>query len=209
MIFSGFGHKPNEIGGYDKGILAKLIAFAVETIPQFGPTKIISGMSLGWEQALAMAAIELDIPLVAALPFEGHEKVWPDKTQIFYQSLLKEAKEVRVITSGGYEAAKFFERDKWIVDKSEGIFIFWKNWKGEVEDILKPSELLNDDLFELIFSPVQKKRSSSSFLQRVVDYAGEKDRSVYQLWPLWEEFDNDVQYEGFRSSLMDMSLDEL
>ena len=64
MIFTGFGHKPDELGGYSKDVLAKLIAFAVETIPQFGATKIISGLSLGWEQAMAMAAIELGLPLV-------------------------------------------------------------------------------------------------------------------------------------------------
>lgn len=52
MVFSGFGHKPDEIGGYSKDVLAKLIAFAVEVIPQYGATEIISGMSLGWEQAI-------------------------------------------------------------------------------------------------------------------------------------------------------------
>jgi hypothetical protein len=35
-----------------------------------------------------MAATELKLPFVAALPFDGYEKVWPEKTQYFYRALL-------------------------------------------------------------------------------------------------------------------------
>jgi uncharacterized phage-like protein YoqJ len=201
MVVSGFGHRPDELGGYSKDVLAKLIAFAVETLPQFGPTKIISGMSLGWEQALAMAAIELDLPLIAALPFEGQEKVWPEKSQEFYRMLLKQATEVKVVSSGRYEALKFQDRDQWIIDNSEGLIVLWKNWEtdGVVISELSESE------FEILIS---KKRNTDHILRRTLEYAAQKDRHIYQLWSLWEEWQGDYQFETFRESMMDISLYE-
>src|ERR1043166_6500505 len=128
MVFSGFGHKPNEVGKYDIDTLANLACFAAETISQFNPTKLVTGMGLGWQQALALAALELDVPFIAALPFQGQEKVWPDKTQVLYRMLLEKASSVEVISSGVFSPMKYIECDKWIVNNSEGVFIFWKNW---------------------------------------------------------------------------------
>jgi uncharacterized phage-like protein YoqJ len=87
MVLSGFGHRPNELGGYDNDTLAKLTCFAVETLEKLGATEIVSGMGLGFEQALALAAIELKLPLIAAVPFEGQQKVWTEKSQELYHSL--------------------------------------------------------------------------------------------------------------------------
>ena len=206
MIFSGFGHRPDELGGYSKDTLAKLIAFAVETIPQFGPTKIISGMTLGWEQALAMAAIELEIPLTIALPFQGQEKVWPDKAQAFYHSVLDRATEVKLVCPGGFDAKKFWERDQWTIEHCDALFVLWKNWENpgdEISDILEANPGIPD------FSQATKPpKNTNGIMRRALEYAEDKDRHIYHLWPMWETFLVDVSFEDFRDSLMNMSLDE-
>ena len=41
------------------------------------PDAVISGMALGWDQAVARATADLGIPWVAAITFEGQESKWP------------------------------------------------------------------------------------------------------------------------------------
>jgi len=194
-----------------------MIEFAIETIPQYEPTKIITGMSLGWEQALAMAALELNIPFIAALPFTNQENVWPDKSQFFYRSLLGKATQVKYISKGAFDRKKFWERDRWIVDNSDGIFVLWQNWeswkKGELslEAASMAISLMElEDLLKDPSSPTTKKRNTDAILSRVLDYADSQDNTkIVQMWPLWTEFDHEISYEGFRETLMDRCLDEL
>ena len=204
MVFSGFGHRPDELGGYSRDVLAKLIAFAVETIPQFGPTKIISGMTLGWEQALAMAAIELGIPLIAALPFEGQESVWPEKAQVFYKSLLHKASYVKIVCSGRFEPKKFHERDKWIIDNSDGLFVLWNKWENPGDELSDMIEHVTDQFTQIIVKP----KNTNGIIRRTLEYADDKDKQIHHLWPIWETWEADLRFENFRDSIMDMSLFE-
>ena len=81
MILAATGHRPDKLGGYSHDILVRLTEFAQHQIRVLGPEKVISGMALGWDQAVALATISLEIPLIAAIPFEGQESVWPEKSQ--------------------------------------------------------------------------------------------------------------------------------
>jgi hypothetical protein len=221
MVFSGFGARPDEIGGYGVDNFANMVGFAVETLSRYNPTKIISGMGLGWEQALAMAAVELDIPFIAALPFMDQENVWPDKSQWFYRTLLGKASQVKYISKGRFESKKFWERDTWVVDNSDGILVLWPNWEawknGELNLSLDVGTMSLSSLEELAEleqllqqQPSSKRRNTDAILARVLDYAdGQDDTNIIQLWPLWTEFEHEVGYEGFRESLMDRCLDEL
>jgi YspA SLOG family len=219
MVFSGFGHRPDEMGGYGVDNFATMIAFAVETIPQYNPTKILSGMALGWEQALAFAAVELGIPFEAVLPFQDQESVWPDKSQNFYRDLLSKASLVRTISKGKFDSKKFYERDQWIIDHSDGIFSLWQNWetwkKGELNldtgtMALSVQRIMHPEMFtELSVETPQKRRNTDAILSRVLDYADETDTTIVQMWPQWMEFDSDVGYEGFRESIMSQCVDEL
>lgn len=206
MVLSGFGHRLDELGGYDIDTLAKLVCFAVETLEKFEATKVVSGMGLGWEQALALAAIELDLPLIAAIPFEGQQKVWPEKSQVFYRSLLDKATKVKIVSSGSFTGMKFVERDKWIIDNSDGVLMLWRNWK--VNESESPEDLAvvsMGDQDQLI--TVTKVRNTNSILRRTLEYAEDKDRRIFQLWPFWDSFKSEVDYDVFRESMMDLSLE--
>ena len=58
------------------------------TFKKLNPSEVISGMALGWDMALAQAAINLGIPFIAAVPFIGQENMWIKKTQEYYKELL-------------------------------------------------------------------------------------------------------------------------
>lgn len=82
------------------------------------PEHVISGMALGWDQAVAIAAIKLNIPLVAAVPFQGQDARWPTSSQQLYRQILARAHHVNVISTGGYSHTAMQARNRWMVDHS-------------------------------------------------------------------------------------------
>lgn len=87
--------------------------------------KIISGMAQGWDQAISEAAIDMQLPFIAALPFQGMEAKWPKESQNKFNWILSKASEVIIVCEGGYANYKFYERDKWMVDKSDKILALY------------------------------------------------------------------------------------
>lgn len=125
MIVAGTGHRPAALGGlgltvvqkerwYDQGAA---IAFAY--LKYRSPTRVISGMAIGWDQMLAQAALDAGIPLTAAVPFEGQESLWPHSDQTRYAKLLGKADQTVVISSGDYRAWKMQRRNVWMVDSAD------------------------------------------------------------------------------------------
>lgn len=123
MIISATGHRPNKLGGYDTKISNILFDVAEDWITgtDLSITKIISGMALGWDQTVAWAAYNLNIPFIAAVPFEGQERMWPSQSQRNYQYLLKVAYEVIIVTEGQYAPWKMQVRNEWMVDRCDAM----------------------------------------------------------------------------------------
>lgn len=59
MILAVTGHRPNKLGGYSKQAYRKLVKIAEVNLKKLNPDKVISGMALGWDQALAQAYDQL------------------------------------------------------------------------------------------------------------------------------------------------------
>jgi uncharacterized phage-like protein YoqJ len=53
-----------------------LQALALASLEKLEPTTVISGMALGWDQSIALAAVKLSIPLIAAIPFASQDSKW-------------------------------------------------------------------------------------------------------------------------------------
>lgn len=125
MIYAGTGHRPDKLGGYNPGARAKLGAFALKTLEELAPTKVISGMALGWDTALADAALGLKIPLIAAVPFKGQELVWRPEDQERYRAILAQAEKVEIVCPGGYTLIKMRARNRWMVDHADTVLALW------------------------------------------------------------------------------------
>ena len=117
LIVAGTGHRLDKLGGYATWAYNLLVQLAVMILSALKPTKVISGMAIGWDQALAEAAVRLGIPFVAAIPFVGQESRWPKKSQEQYRELLAKA-EVVVDTSNGqsYHPRLMQVRNEWMVN---------------------------------------------------------------------------------------------
>lgn len=129
MIICGTGHRSNKLGGYSYAVFSRLVALAEAALKRYQPEKVISGMALGWDQALAQAAVNLNIPLVAAIPFKGQENMWPEASKKKYEELLSHAGVV-VVSSGNYAPAKMETRNEWMVDRSDLVLALWNGTSG-------------------------------------------------------------------------------
>lgn len=123
-VIAGTGHRPPRLGlSYSRPDLDKLTEFAITHLRSrndYGDDNlsIISGMALGWDQALALAATVLDIPFIAAIPFEGQEKKWPKSAQDLYRQIISRAAQVVCVGSKNEIMNAFHLRDYWMVDNA-------------------------------------------------------------------------------------------
>jgi uncharacterized phage-like protein YoqJ len=127
MILGITGHRPPTLfGGYnippkEENKIYQEMLFRIGNIK---PKKIISGMAQGVDTFAAEIAIELKVPLVAAVPCDDQDSQWPDAAKKHYRDLLKYA-DVRVITPGPYTKDCMKIRDYWIVDNSTHLLAVW------------------------------------------------------------------------------------
>src|SRR3546814_11284050 len=82
-------------------------------------------MALGWDTAWALAALDLGVPLTAAVPFSGQEKSWPAESQRRFHSILERAAAVEIVCPGGFAAHKMQTRNEWMVDHADGVVALW------------------------------------------------------------------------------------
>ncbi len=128
-IWAGTGHRPEKLGGYAEYVNERLVLCALKAFETNKPKKVISGMALGWDQALASACVADGIPFIAAVPFEGQEKLWPKPVMRKYRSLLALAEKVVIVSPGPYAAYKMAVRNRWMVDHAELVLALYDGSK--------------------------------------------------------------------------------
>lgn len=116
------GHRPKRLG-YDA--FDDMVALAYSSFERMKPRGIITGMALGWDMACAQAAVDLDLPFLAAVPFQGQDAIWPMSSRELYAELLAKAADVRIICEGPYAAYKLQLRNRWMADKCDEVLALW------------------------------------------------------------------------------------
>lgn len=122
VIIGVTGHRPDKLGGYGNSAQQKVTDFAYQELQSLQKIilfdKVITGMALGWDQAVGLCCLELGIPYIAAVPFAGQERKWPEVAQRLYWYILGGAEAVHIVSEGGYEEWKMEARNRWIVERS-------------------------------------------------------------------------------------------
>ncbi len=136
MIIAATGHRPNKLGGYTDQVKQRLLDLATAALKHYKPTHVISGMALGWDQAVALAAVNLNIPFIAAVPFKGQESQWPQSSKDDYQTLLDLAQEVIIVCPGDYSPEKMQKRNEWMVEKCEMLLALWDGSPGGTKNCI-------------------------------------------------------------------------
>ena len=143
MIIAGTGHRPNKLGGYGDDIYQKLVQLAMTYLKETRPERVISGMALGWDQALAEAALGSDIRLTAAIPFKGQENKWYPSNTVNYNKLLELADRIHIVSEGGYSVYKMFLRNEWMVDHADRVVALWNGTPGGTTGTINYAKQLN------------------------------------------------------------------
>jgi uncharacterized phage-like protein YoqJ len=145
------GHRPNKLGNdYDlKSELVEAIKHNILKIlkdrgiiyydipcSHVGHT-LITGMALGIDTLFAKIAIEYKIPFIAAIPFKGQESMWPIKSAVLYHILLTKAKEIVIVSEGGYSVTKMQLRNEWMVDNCDLLIAIWDGSAGGTANCIK------------------------------------------------------------------------
>lgn len=130
MIIAATGHRPDKLGGYDVKTRLALGGLATEYLSRERPDKVIVGMALGWDQAVAAACVALGIPFIAALPFKEQANRWPEEAQRRWQELIGAADKVEIISTFGHARA-MQQRNEWMVDRANKMVALWNgDWGG-------------------------------------------------------------------------------
>lgn len=150
-IIACTGHRPNKIGGYQlpNPTYIHICQQLEKALKELQPEKIISGMALGVDSWFAYIAHKLGILFIAAVPFEGQEKAWPDKSQQTYHALLKLASEVVIVSPGGYSAQKMQIRNEWMINHCDTLIGVFKQTEtnGGTYNCLQYAKSVNKDIY--------------------------------------------------------------
>lgn len=130
VIIAGTGHRPDKIGGYTQVAEDRVYNLAYDTLKALQPDIVISGMAIGWDQALAQAALDLKIPLHAYVPFEGQESRWPMMVRENYWRIRHKATHVNIICEGDYASWKMQKRNEAMVRDCTAILALWNGSSG-------------------------------------------------------------------------------
>jgi uncharacterized phage-like protein YoqJ len=85
---------------------------------------VISGMAQGVDTWAVEICLLLDIPYIAAVPFEGQELLWPVEKQYYYHELLGLAKKVHIIEPVASKRA-YWIRNHWMVREADRVLAVW------------------------------------------------------------------------------------
>lgn len=91
--------------------------------------KITNGFALGFDSITAQAAIDLNIPLWAAIPFPGQQNSWPIEHKKKYEFFLSKAANV-YIANDKFANWAFFRRNEYIVNNSDHMIVWLTENKG-------------------------------------------------------------------------------
>lgn len=162
MIVAGTGHRPDKLGGYGEDVFEKLTTVACDGLGSMkgDVNKVISGGALGWDQALAEAALRLNLSLTMALPFAGFWSKWPKRSQDYLELLVSRADKVVYVCEEGYAPWKMQERNKWMVDNCTHVLALWNGTDGGTANCVRYAEKVGKPIINVWDNYIGKKECS-------------------------------------------------
>ncbi len=165
MKISVTGHRPNKLGGYSFDVYCKLMdVFHSWLYKNQEVDTVISGMALGWDQAVCEATLHMKIDLgrpihlVAAIPCLGQDKMWPSKSQKEYKKLLSRCDEVVYVSNQPYFPSCMQERNCFMVNNSELVVALYNgDLSGGTFNCLQYAKKQNKPIINLWSEYVKQK----------------------------------------------------
>lgn len=152
------GHRPEKLGGYDNHeahrVIRRHMRRFLEARLQEEELILISGGALGIDQFWIEVGLYLQLPVIAALPFEGYNSRWPKASREKYEKLLAQCSSVRYICQPGYAGWKLQKRNQWMVDECNELVAYWNGSPGGTKNCYEYAIAQNKTIHR--FNPDEK-----------------------------------------------------
>ena len=160
-VVAATGHRPNDrepwrgVGGWaDTWLHQGVWRWLEKRLVELRPRKITAGGAVGVDTWTAQLALQLGIPLTLAIPFEGQELEWPEKSQRLYWEIRERANEV--VNVSMLDARRFpggrmpvepmrkamDARNRWMVDRCTLLLEVWDGSPGGTGNCVRYAEKL-------------------------------------------------------------------
>jgi len=153
MVIAVTGHRPDKLGReYDmKGPYSDYISGEFDKIIEtFKPETGISGLALGVDTLWAVSCLYHNIPLIAAVPFEGQEKMWPENSQRVYRQIIEHSEtQVVYVCEPGYEGWKMQKRNVWMIDHCDVLVAVFDGSPGGTGNCVKAAEKIKKEIIRI------------------------------------------------------------
>lgn len=159
MILAVTGHRPTKLGGYSEKAFTQLVILAEYCLLTLKPEKVITGMALGWDQAVAQACINQLVPFVAAIPCIGQETKWPKTSQKYYHQLLEQAAEKHLVFNRPYDFKVMHGRNKWMVRNADTLLAMYDGSSSGTKHCVQYAKKMNITIYNAykLFTGESKK----------------------------------------------------
>jgi hypothetical protein len=138
------GHRPANLPtGYGTTTDALLLACADRWVRALQPRFVVTGMALGFDQAIAETCARLDVEFHAAIPCDDYERRWPEEARRKYHDLRVRATSEIIVCPGPYHPDANQRRNEFMVDtaaRQRGLVLaLWKGSPGGTRNCLSYS----------------------------------------------------------------------
>lgn len=162
-VLSGTGHRPQKLNQEFelKGPYCSYIRQEMQKcFDLLKPAKVISGMALGYDQLLAIFALEQGIPVLAAVPCDNQEKVWPKKSQDrYHQILANRLVTTYIVCPGPYHPGTMQVRNEWMCNHSNLLLACWDGSSGGTANCIKYARKIDMDIIYLNLDELSAKKN--------------------------------------------------
>lgn len=149
------GHRPDKLWGYNimtRNYIALKNKFK-ELLVKYECDELYDGMALGTDMVCAMAAIELrnegyNIKLHCAIPCKNHSSLWNDDDKMLYDSIIKQADMVTLVTDSVYTGSYLLKkRNEFMVDNTEQVIAVWNGSASGTSSCINYAKRKNKPIF--------------------------------------------------------------
>lgn len=105
---------------------------------------VVTGMALGWDQAIANACKMLDVEFIAALPFPKQASLWPEASQKRWAGLLRFSRMIVAVGSDTLADADIRSAMQWrnefMVDLADLVLALWDGTPGGTANCVRDAD---------------------------------------------------------------------
>jgi hypothetical protein len=137
MIITGIAHPPARLHERTRFPSLELVHFALLALQQYQGTRVITSLEPGWEQALAKAAIELELPYSVFGSLAERPPQLDKNSPPLLEELLAKADE-RIVLAEVDGSPRYTYWQNWRADQADLILALWDyDFQGETYQLIE------------------------------------------------------------------------